>query len=394
MKVALLTGGKDAHYVRGLVRQLTARDLPLVVVGSTDMADIERIPADRLEFHNLVGDNDPDAALSSKVLRLLRYYWRLMLFVARTDADLLHVLWFRKFPKLERIALSLYVTLLRKPLVFTAHNVDDEARDGHPTLLGRLSLRLLYIVADHILVHTVRMRHELGERFHIPTRKVTVLPFGTNDVVPVLAIPRSAARRKLGIADDLRVLLFFGNLAPYKGVEDLLRALALLVADDRRFLLILSGRAKDKSCEEYCRGLDRLIDELRLAPHLRRESRYVSDHEAALLFRAADVSVLPYRRIYQSGVLALSYAQGLPVIVPDIGSMKDDVLDGDTGLVFRPGDVSDLATTIHRYFGSPLFHQLDVRAEAIQRYGTQRFSWPKNAELTMDVYARTLEVTV
>lgn len=391
MNVALLTGGKDAHYVRGLVRQLVRRDVRLVVVGSTDMADIDGIDTGQVEFHDLIGDSDPDAPFSSKVLRLLRYYARLVVFVARADASLFHILWFRKFPKVERVLLSVYLKLLGKRLLFTAHNVDDEVRDGKSTVIGSLSLRLFYTIVDHIFVHTERMQRELVSRFQVPLHKVTVLPFGTNDVVPVLDMSRADARAKLGVDKNRRVLLFFGNLAPYKGLEDLIRALARLVAEDPALVLIICGAPKDKSCEPYWKELDHLISDLGLAAHVLKEIRYVTDHEAALFFKAADVSILPYRRIYQSGVLALSYAQGLPVIAADIGSMKDDVIHGETGLVFRAGDVADLAKTIRSYFIGPLFRELDTRAETIQKYGTGRFSWPRNAELTVGVYGRTLE---
>src|SRR4029450_9216820 len=105
-----------------------------------------------------------------------------------------------------------------------------------------------------------------------------------------------------------------GNTAPYKGVEDLIGALANLMADQERFILLLAGRVKDKSCEPYWHKLETLIDELQLGGHVRKGLRYIPDTGVGRFFRASDVSVLPYRRIYQSGVLALSYAQGLQVI--------------------------------------------------------------------------------
>jgi D-inositol-3-phosphate glycosyltransferase len=107
-----------------------------------------------------------------------------------------------------------------------------------------------------------------------------------------------------------------------------------------------------------------------------------------LLFRASDVVVLPYRRIYQSGVLALSYAQGRPVIVADVGSMREDVSDGETGMVFEGGSVEDLAQTIRKYFASSLFENLDETSGGIAEYGRRRFSWSANAAATLDVYRR------
>jgi len=390
MKVALLTGGKDPHYARGLLRALTSRGVQIALIGSDELADAA--DNDQVEFHNLVGSLDPDAGLIAKAWRVLSYYGRLLAFAARTEILLFHILWFRKFPLGERTLLNAYFKLLGKKVVFTAHNVDGRARDGgRRTLLNRLSLIFLYRTVDHILVHTEKMKVELIEQFGVAEQKVTVVPYGINDVVPVSSATRLAARREFGLEPDERVLLCFGNIAPYKGIEDLLRALAILVRVEGPFTLILAGRVRDRSCESYWADLESLIEELQLSKYVRKEIRYIPDEDIGLLFRASDVSVLPYRRVYQSGVLALSFAQGVPVIVSDVGCLSQDVIEGETGLVSRSGDVPGLAGKIRTYFASDLFNDLETRALAIRKYGAERFSWTKNTELTVAVYRRVLQ---
>jgi len=387
VKVALLTGGKDAHYVRGLVRELTERGVRIALVGNDELADTPDVGNVRVAFHNLVGGLNPDAGLLAKARRVLIYYVRLLAFVARTDARLFHILWFRKFPLAERILLTAYLKLLGKKLAFTAHNVDDQARDGRRgTFTNRLSLIFLYRTVDHILVHTRQMKLELVKEFGISEHKVTVVPFGINDAIPAARVSRTAARQQLGLASDEKVLLFFGNITPYKGVEDLLRALASLVHEDGSFTLILAGPVKDRTCEAYWAELKSLIEELHLDKHVRKDIRYIPDADVGLLFRASDVSVLPYRRVYQSGVLALSYAQGVPVIAADVGSMREDILEGETGLLFRPGDVGDLAAKIRTHFASRSTGDLETRQRAISEHGVERFSWKINAERTYAVY--------
>jgi len=387
MKVALLTGGKDPHYVRGLTRELTARGVHVALIGNEEVARCEDVGPGGVEFHNLVGGQDPSDGLIFKAWRLLSYYARLVTFAARTDAQLFHVLWFRKFLLVERTLLNVYFKLLGKKLVLTAHNVDDQARDGRQgSAPDRLSLTFVYRIVDHIFVHTQAMKGELLEDFGVPEHKVTVVPFGINDVIPASTATRTAARQQLGLGPDQKVLLFFGNIAPYKGVEDLLRALASLVREDGRFTLILAGRVKDRTCEAYWAELKSLIEELQLSKHVRQEIRYIPDGDAGLLFKASDVSVLPYRRVYQSGVLALSYAQGVPVIAADVGSLRTDVVEGETGLVFRSGDVPDLVTKILTYFRSDCFMSLETRSQKITKYGAERFSWKSNVERTIAVY--------
>src|SRR5207247_9522751 len=107
-------------------------------------------------------------------------------------------------------------------------------------------------------------------------------------------------------------------------------------------------------------------------------------------FTAGDVSVLPDRRIYQYGVVALAYARRLPVIVADVGSLQHDVVAGETGYVFQSGQVSALVEAIRAYFSSALFHDLEMRRENIRAYGAERFSWAANADRTCAVYASVL----
>src|SRR5437870_4012963 len=102
MKVALLTGGKDPHYARGLLHGLTAAGIKAALISGEELANVAEIEKGRVEFHNLVGGLGTDAGLMGKVWRVLTYYRRLLVFAARTDAKLFHILWPRKFPLMER----------------------------------------------------------------------------------------------------------------------------------------------------------------------------------------------------------------------------------------------------------------------------------------------------
>src|SRR5208337_2365639 len=117
---------------------------------------------------------------------------------------------------------------------------------------------------------------------------------------------------------------------------------------------------------------------------------FIPDEETEVYFKAADVAVLPYRHIYQSGVLFLGHSFGLPVIAADVGSLKDDIVEGKTGFLFRPEDSVELARAIERYFASDLFAELDSRRPEIIGYATKRHSWDLVGQMTMSVYAGLL----
>jgi len=109
-------------------------------------------------------------------------------------------------------------------------------------------------------------------------------------------------------------------------------------------------------------------------------------------FKAADVLVLPYKDIYQSGVLFLSHSFGLPVLAADVGSLKEDIVEGKTGFLFRPEDRVDLARKMEQYFASELYAHLNSRRAEVRHYATERHSWDVVGQTTMSVYANLLHL--
>jgi glycosyltransferase involved in cell wall biosynthesis len=94
--------------------------------------------------------------------------------------------------------------------------------------------------------------------------------------------------------------------------------------------------------------------------------------------------------VFQSGVLFLGYSFGLPAIAADVASLKNEIIEGKTGLVFRAQDPSDLASKVERYFNSELFHNLETRRAEIKEYANDRYSWSKVATITTAIYSRLL----
>jgi glycosyltransferase involved in cell wall biosynthesis len=109
-----------------------------------------------------------------------------------------------------------------------------------------------------------------------------------------------------------------------------------------------------------------------------------------LYFKAADVLVLPYKAIFQSGVLFLAYSFGLPVVATDVGSFREDIVKGQTGFLCRPDDPADLARAVRTYFASELYENLSIRRRELKNYANRTYSWHAVADLTCQGYARML----
>lgn len=387
-EIALLTGGADKPYALGLASALIHRGIRLDFIGSDHVDASELQKTNLVNFLNLRGNQSSRASIFRKCLRMTAYYCRLVRYAAGAHPKVFHILWIGKLEFLERILL-VYYKMLGKRLVFTAHNVNARKRDGNDTWFNRACLRFQYRMMDHIFVHTVKMRDELVVEFEVPPGKISVIPFGINSTLPRTLLTAANAKKRLGLEQNTRTILFFGHIAPYKGLEYLVEALTLLARQADDYRVIVAGKPKD--CAEYWDEIRKSILAHRIEANVTIHSDFIPDDQVETYFKAADVLVLPYKHIYQSGVLFLSYYFGLPVVAADVGSLREDIIEGKTGFVFRPEDSHHLALTLHHYFNSPLYRRLEHSRELIARHAGARNSWEKASEMIHAVYRKALK---
>jgi len=232
------------------------------------------------------------------------------------------------------------------------------------------------------------MKSALFSSFGVSGDKVTVIPFGINTTVPNTSLSSSDAKRRLGLGDSDRALLFFGNIAPYKGLDCLIAAFIEALRKNGNYHLIIAGRRKGS--EDYWRQIQETINRSGLSEKIVQRIEYIPDEQTEIYFKAADVLVLPYTHIFQSGVLFLGYGFGLPVIAADVGSLREEIVEGETGFIFKRGDSVALAETMARYFESDLFRNLEARRTKIVEYATGQYSWSTVAARTTRVYSHLL----
>ena len=389
LKVSLLTGGTDRPYAFGLLNALVSNAVMVDFIAGDELSDDEILTNNRVNFLNFRGDTNPTTPTIQKIIRICKYYFKLLKYASRTDSKVFHILWANRFPLLDRILLNVYYKILGKKLVFTAHNVNERQRDGCDNSYNRITLRAFYSLVDHIFVHTSKMKLQLIKEFGVRENTVTVIPFGINNTLPKSDLTRVEARNRLSLTEEDKVILFFGRIARYKGLEYAVDALDRLVKIDGGFRLIVAGRI-EKGCEGYWQQIESTTDKRGLGKYLRRNIGYIPDEEVEIFFKSADVLVLPYKSIFQSGVVFLAYSFGLPVIGTDVGSLKEDIIEGKTGMICRPEDSDDLADTISKYFKSELYGNLERSAEHIIDYGNRKYSWEDVGNITCAVYDNLL----
>jgi D-inositol-3-phosphate glycosyltransferase len=388
IQVALLTGGIDRPYAYGLAMALISNGVRLDVIGSYAVDSPEMHSTPRLTFLNLQSGKQ-DASLARKAWSLLAYYLRLIGYVSSCRPTILHILWNNKFQYFDRICLMMYYRLRGKKLVFTAHNVNAGKRDGNDSVMNRLTLRIQYRLLHHIFVHTEKMKAELLEDFGVRAERVTVIRFPVNDAFPDTALTPAQARKKLGLGESDKAILFYGAIRPYKGLEYLVDAFHRLVAKHPEYRLIIAAEPK-KGSEQYLEDILRKIDRGGHRQRIIERLEFIPDQDTELYYKAADVLALPYKEIFQSGVLFVGYTFGLPVVAADVGSFRVDIREGKTGFLCKPLDVADLARAIENYFESDLFKNLDRTREDIREFARVEYSWHTAAEKTCTVYGSLL----
>lgn len=383
--VALLTGGADRPYAYGLATALISKGVALDVIGNDELDCPELHGRPGVNFLNLRGSQRSDASLAMKALRVLRYYAELIRYAAAAKPVIFHILWNNKFEALDRTLLMIYYKLLGKKIVLTVHNVNAGTRDRKDSLFNRVTLGFQYRLASHIFLHTEKMKSELVRQFHVQISQVSIIPFGINNAVPHTSLTREDARCRLGISVDQRVILFFGHITPYKGLEYLIAAFQQIRVQRGEYRLVIAGRPNN--CGTYWSAIQDAVREDTQRGHILLKAEFIPDRETEVYFKAADVFVLPYRHIYQSGVLFLGQSFGLPVLAADVGSLRDEIIEGKTGFIFRPEDPVDLSSAIERYFASDLYKNLDDRRKEIRDHATANHSWDIVSQTTMNVYA-------
>lgn len=380
-----MTGCNDKHYQLGLLAGLLRHDVEVDFIANDDMKDASHY--EQVNYFNLRGDQNPSAPIQEKILRILKFYYKLILYALRSDAKIFHIQWLNKFIIFDRTFLNLYYKILGKKLVLTAHNINDRERDGGNTLINRLSLKFMYNVMDHIIVHTEKMKKQLVDCFNISEKKISVIPHGIHDAVIQTEMTREQARKKLYVERN-KVILFFGNIAPYKGLEYGVEALKHVKNKYADVKLIIAGKAKNN--EIYWKAIEKVITDHGLDQHVLKCIEFIPDEDIEVYYKAADLSILPYTYVFQSGVLFMSYNFGIPVIATDVGSLKEEIIEGKTGFVCRPRDVADLVEKIDAFFSSDLYKNLNQNKSGIIAYAKEKYSWVNIGEKTIVIYSNML----
>ncbi len=249
-------------------------------------------------------------------------------------------------------------------VVVTVHDVDTFAGSTSNTIEKQC-----YTLMDGVIVHNNSSYRDLKAKdYDFPP--IAVIPHGNyRPFVPQLPLPEFGGTINL---------LFFGQIKEVKGLDILLKAFAKVIVQNKNFRLTIAGKPWKTELEQY----KRQIEELGLTEYVETHFRYIEDDEVAAFFGNSHLVVLPYKRIYQSGVLLMSMSYGRACLTSDLPAFTEIVEDGKNGFTFQSENEEDLADSILSVTEESIKNTTFAAQETI----TTKFDWKAIGKKTRYFY--------
>ena len=261
----------------------------------------------------------------------------------------------------------------RYPLVITFHDVKLH--------IGEESRWIDFIrycarkCADEIIVHGEKLKEQMVKEYHLPSEKVHAIHIGEHEVAPFKKYEGEEVK------EDGNLILFFGRIWEYKGLEYLIKAEPIITKEVPNAKIVIAGAGENFRKYEEMMGNRRgnfIVHNYRI-PY----------KEGAELFQRCSVVVLPYIEASQSGVVPTAYGFKKPVVVTDVGSIPEVVDDGETGFIVPPRDSEALAEAIIRLLKDEKLRK-EMGENAYKKL-KEDVAWDKIAEKHIEVYKKALQ---
>ena len=270
------------------------------------------------------------------------------------------------------IDLALLPFFKRYPIVATFHDV--KLHTGENSWKANVIRHWVRKYSNQIIVHGEKLKEIMIKDYNLPDEKVHAITIGEHEVAPFKKYERE------DIKEGGNLILFFGRIYEYKGLEYLIKAEPMITKEVPDAKIVIAGAGENfKKYEEMMVNRDNFIVHNYRIPY----------KEGAELFQRCSLVALPYIDASQSGVIPTAYGFKKPVVVTDVGSIPEIVDDGVTGFIVPPRNPEVLAEAIVK-----LLKDEDLRKSmgenAYKKLKTD-LSWDKIADKTIDVYKKAID---
>lgn len=364
-QVMCISHGFQSNYERGFCNGLSACGAEVTLISS-DRTDVRGLNS-AVRTVNLRGSQEEKRPAWIKALNLLRYHVQLLSYILWRRPPVVHVMGLLDPPMLLGVVEGLWCRAFGGRYVLTVHNLLPHDRHSD---FNRFAYGWSFRIPHHLVAHTAKMKDDLVREFGLAPERITVMEHGVEPAAKSMDWNDSRSD------DAIPIILAFGKIAPYKGVDLLVDALRTAQFP---FLLIIAGVCSDA---DFRKKLKAAIDIHPFKSRIEWVDRFVVESEMEKLFKSADLLALPYRHIDQSGVLFQALRFGVPVLATRVGQFAEYITD-EIGELAQPGNVVDLSVALERWAA----RQSTFSREYIREFG-KKFEWSSTILALKEAYRR------
>lgn len=374
MKVLILNQIPEVNnkYTFSLARGLAKQKIDVRVCGisTDDISAYKDIP--------FVGCFEPYSninGLLNKAKSYLKSWGRVLAYCKSEKIEIVHVQWYILSPvdllyhkKLQRMGVR---------VVSTIHDLIPFDKKFYDHFFHKK----IYQNANWIVSQAIANESRLIGEFKVSKEKISYIPHG-HYMEYMETASRDESCSYLNLDPERKLVLFFGQIKCVKGVDVLIDAINIVKEKHPEVLCVIAGKVWKDNFSAY----EEQIKKNELENHIRTDIRFIPDSEMKYYFNATDVVVLPYREIYQSGVILLACAYEKPVVATKTGEFMTVIQDKKTGQLVPPGDSHALAESISWVIGHPA--EANRMARDCKADISVRLSWDKIAADIKQVYEK------
>lgn len=362
--------GGIAHYTYNLLEALSAEGVEAILLTDRDY-ELEKFPR-AFRIVRIPIKNQPYFKAVFKIINS----------VLEIKPDVIHIQ--SLIAARKDWIFFILARLLKSKIIFTAHNIfphDDFERNARGM---RFAFKSIYAFCGALIIHSEDNKKELFKNFNnIKDDNVFVIPHGHYffHAHSQPELTKGPAREKLGLSPHDKVVLCFGAIREYKGIQYLIPAFRDVTKEIKEARLIIAGPAKEDLIIRY----NGLIKGCNLEKFVVFHPCYIPLDEINLYFKASDIAVFPYSHTYGSGALQSAFAFSKPVIVTDVDVFREMVKNGRNGYIVPPKDIGALAKAIIKCLSMDS-GELEKMGEDAFCLAKAKYSWIDIAKSTINVY--------
>ena len=263
------------------------------------------------------------------------------------------------------IIYALAFKLLRVKIIFTQHDPiqhTEEPRKLIQTVINRLQMK----IGNYIIIHSNLLKKLISKKNNISKNKIIVYPHGNYAFL--------LKYKQDKIKEEPNTILFFGRILKYKGLDLLLKSLLILKKEGYKFKAIIAGTGNLKPYKTLLK---------RLKGNIELYNKYIKEEEIPYFFQRASIVALTYRDATQSGIIAIAYPFGKPVVVTNVGGLSEVVINKKTGFIVNRNP-EEIAKSIKRILYNPSIRKKMKRN--CKKATHEILDWKKNLKKTIHIY--------